>query len=93
MDSLFLLAFIAFVICLPIYLTKRRNNKEWVGTVDNKEIITYFNHGGRIKYMLYFHNDSGEKIVSDVSEFTYNSLNIGDRVQKSKGRSDPMLIL
>ncbi len=90
---IFVLVALGIPTCFAIYSVIRRNNQQWIGVLQNKKIITYYSKRKKTKYRMCFDSDLGKKVVFDVNEATYNSINIGDRVQKSKGQFEPTRIL
>ena len=89
---LFVIAVIIIPVGVLVYQVKRKTNEEWLGVLEDKKYRTHYHKGKKEECMLYFCKDSGEKVRRDVNVATYNSLNIGDRVQKSKGELYPVRI-
>lgn len=90
--TILLIAVVVIPLFFVIVTAIKRNNEEWTGVLENKKIITHRSRRKRTKFMMYFSNDLGKKVVYNVADATYNSINVGDKVEKIKGQLDPVRI-
>lgn len=95
MDFVIGLIIIAAVIFVGAKLSKRSSAKRladaWSGTVVKKWLASYSDEDGDVTKVptIQVQIDGGKKKKLAVSAGVYNSLNEGDKVQKTAGQEDP----
>jgi uncharacterized protein YxeA len=91
------LIIIAAIVIAAIYLTKWSNEKRkaetWTGTVENKKVSDVYDSDGAktgVSYDLTIRMSDGKKKKVTVARSAFDSVNVGDVVEKKAGEMDPV---
>lgn len=87
-ELIYTIIFFLGVTALFIYISYRRKQDAWIGTLKKKKQVESYDedgYSGKTTYKLIFVTDTGKKKRVSVDRKTFDSYQEGDRAEKVKG--------